>query len=376
MSRHARSLAIFALVVSAAASRPVPCNAALTGEGLKRALIDTLAHYLPDSSQKADLVKMVGGISYGVPSSPAFELLPNKPSEVTHVLTPHDFQSAVSTWFDGNKLRLGIAVDSRPFVQSIGDITDYQASAWRQILFRTVIGLGTSAATEGSRDVIGAVGARISLLDRGDPRLDSGLQEDLARAINAKLTAAGQPRFGETAADVKKRLAGATQKLRDEFVAKHWNATRVDVGFAGSARLTGGAVVRDSLEGNRVGVYVAASTAIGRIGQAAAVGKAAWIRPDSASQETGRHIAGARLRVFPSESVSLSVEAGRTWSRHERAGSLDERWNHYAAVLEWYIPEFRGWLGIGYGGDTSHRDRKGNGIELKYAFYHDNVVKR
>ncbi len=359
---------------------PTATSLAAAGAGAKSALLDSLGVLLSDSTRRAGLVTMLGGISYGVPSSPAFELLPNRPEEVTPLLTPHDFQSAISTWFDGNRLRVGLAVDSRPFVQTVGDIRDYQKDGWRQVLFRTVVGLGTSAATEGSQDVIGAVGVRTVLVDRGDPRTDLEFQDQLAKAIVARLTEAGQPKLGAKAADVKQRLAGPSgsplKGLRDKYVASHWNATRVALGFAASARVSGGALKRDSLQRDQAGVWSSASTGIGRVAQLTGVGKAVWSRADSVSQETARQVLGARLLVFTGESVSLSAEVAGTWTRHKHAASLDEYWNHYAVVLEWYVPELKGWLGVGYGGDTSHRDRQGDGIELRYAFYRDPVLKR
>ena len=90
-----------------------------------------------DEEKKRERVASVLQPGYfGVPSSPAFELLPDKPSEVTHLLTPRDFQSKAMAWQENGKLLVGVAVDTRPFVASAGDLTSYARSWRRRVAFR------------------------------------------------------------------------------------------------------------------------------------------------------------------------------------------------------------------------------------------------
>ena len=335
---------------------------------------------LADSTQKEALLQMVASISYGVPASPAFELLPNKPDEVVHALTPHDFQSSITTWFDGRRTRVGLALDTRPLAQSVGTLEDYQRDWWRQAMFRTVFSVGAAAATEGSSDVIGAVGVRIPLVDRGDPRTNRALQDAMAENIDKYLTAAGGahgPAFGETLEQLRAKLKRAgTEAIRDRFAASRWNATRVDLGFAGSVRSVNGTSSPDSVESNRAGLWASAATGVGPALQLTAMAKSAWIRADSLSQETSREVAGLRARLFAHEVFALSAEIAWIRSRHGHASSLDEAWRHYAAVAEWYVPQLKGWIGVGYGGDSSHRDRSEDSFHLMYALYRDRVLKK
>src|SRR5690348_888164 len=60
------------------------------------------------------VAELVNGVSYGVPTSPAFALLPQQSSEIVHLTTPADFQGNAASWIDGAKLKTGAAFDWRP----------------------------------------------------------------------------------------------------------------------------------------------------------------------------------------------------------------------------------------------------------------------
>ena len=150
MTRRLRSwLRSLGLVSIALAARPTPA----------------LAEAPTDS---AAIVALVMAVPYGVPDSPAFELLPDKPDQVTHASTPNDFQGGLVSWLDGSRVRVGVAADTRPFVRAAGSPGKYRASWIRQAAFRAVFGAGTAAATSGSKDVVVAAGVRIPLVDCGD----------------------------------------------------------------------------------------------------------------------------------------------------------------------------------------------------------------
>ncbi|HEU5170712.1 MAG TPA: hypothetical protein VFU46_09245, partial [Gemmatimonadales bacterium] len=309
----------------------------------------------PDSLRRAAISRLIAGIEYGLPDAPAFELLPDRPSEVVHVVTPKDFKSALSAWHDGSRLRVGAALDARPLVRSGGSLAEYQRSWLRQAAFRTVFSAGTAAAVQGSTDVVVAGGLRIPLVDRGDPRADAAFNQRIALAYNAALDSLGPPPFLATFDTFVARSAiasAALQPLRDAYRRDHWNALKLELGVAGSIQASSGSISRDSIQADRIGLWGAVAVPIVRVGQLTIAGKAAWLRSDSVIAESSRRTLGARLRLFPSERLSLSGEVARIWSDHGDASALDDRWNHLAVVVEWYVPELGGWVGVAYGGDA------------------------
>lgn len=336
------------------------------------------------AADSAAIVALASGISYGVPESPAFELLPEKPDKVTHASTPNDFQAGLNSWLDGAKLRVGVAIDSRPFILAAGTPGEYLRSRIHQIAFRTVLAAGTSATASGSSDIVTAVGIRIPLIDHGDSRADAPFNEDLIKRMNTALKDLGQPALRASFADTKARIERASesddvQKVRDDFAAKHWNALRLELGTAGSVTSQEGALSPTSQQSRQGGAWVAASGPWWRncgFGQFDVVGKSIWSRAVADSDQSEQRLAGLRLRSFWNKAASISIEAGHFWSRHAKDSARDEEWNHYAAVVEWSVTQFNGWIGVGYGGDTSHRSRKGDQISLRYAFYRKPILRK
>ena len=159
------------------------------------------------------------------------------------------------------------------------------------------------------------------------------------------------------------------EEIRRGFSRSHWNALRVELGAAGSVTSREGARP-DSARPNQAGGWLAISGPWWkncRVGQLSVAGKSIGSRASADSDETGRFLTGIRLRGFWSESFSLSVEAAHSWSRHSRASPRDEEWNHYAAVIEWYVPQLGGWLAVAYGGDTAHHGQQQDQVSLRYA---------
>jgi hypothetical protein len=324
---------------------------------------------------------------FGVPTSPAFALLPEQPEEVPHIVTPGDFQGVLKTWFDGNKLKTGAAFDARPFVRSAGDLLTYARDWRRAALFRTVLSAGTSIAQQGSDNVLVAVGIRIPLIDLGDPRADLAHQDSMAEVYAARLGGRGpQPAFEQGQQPALEmtdsvRLAraraasAAVDSLRRRYAAENWNALKLDLGLAGSVRTLGDESRADSLQGRQGGVWSALSLPLERFGQLTFSGKVVWSRADTATDQTGSYTAGARARLFASDRFAFSAEAASVWGRYDDA-ELDDRWTHLGVAAEWYVPELKGWIGAGYGGDTGRRDAPDARFSLRYAFYRDRILQR
>lgn len=317
---------------------------------------------------------------FNVPASPAFDLLPGAPEDVVHVMRPKDLQSTVSTWFDGKKLRAGMAFDTRPLGDYAGDLTKYQGSWLRRLAFRTIAAAGTAVASSGTDDVIFAAGMRTTLWDRGDARMDTAYVASGLKYAEA-LAGLGIPQPDMPEAEMRARSTTArvgSKALRDARDSATWNAARLDLGFGGSARVLSGAADRDSLREDRFSGALALSLPLGRTGgrgQVTLGARALVGAADKDSAETRRTVLGARLRYFASSTFSLSVENAWLATKHKKLSTLDDQWQHRAVLLEWLAPQLGGWIGVGYGVSDSEADGKKR-FQVRYSIYSDPLNTR
>jgi hypothetical protein len=330
------------------------------------------------SVRRETIGRLISAVEFGLPESPAFELLPDRPSEVVHVVTPKDFKSALGSWHDGSRLRVGAAIDARPLVRQGGSLEQYRRSWWRAAAFRTVFSAGTAAAVEGSRDVVLAAGFRVPLIDRGDPRADDSLNAALGAAYAMAITKLGQPPFDEpfsTFVARSMKASPALDSIRKAFSRAHWNDLKFEIGVAGSVQASSGRVVLDSIQAGRVGAWGALAVPVLEVGQLTLAGKAIWPSSDSAHTEKDRQSVGGRIRFFLDERLSLSGEFSRVWSGQESSSGPDQRWNHLALLAEWYVPELKGWLALAYGGDADRPGEDKDQLSLTYAFSRQRLIE-
>ncbi|MEO7041602.1 MAG: hypothetical protein ABI035_05005 [Gemmatimonadaceae bacterium] len=328
-----------------------------------------------DSATSTRIGELIQSVSYGVPASPAFELLPNKPEEVAPLVSGHDFQTNAKTWLDGTALRIGIAVDSRPFVKNGGSLSQYQRSTVRQIAFRTMLSAGTARATDGHA-TIAAIGVRIPLVDDGDARADSEFVQLAAGTINRVIASLPQPPLNADASFFAARMKiadKALDSLRDDYERRKWNARKLELGAAGSVQAGGTQLTPDSTQLGRAGFWLGGAVPVSTWLQLTSSGAMTWARTDSVGQESSRASGGLGLRAFPVAVFSVAVEVARVQARHTGDRGADH-WTHLGTVAEWYVAELGGWLGAGYGGDlnrSGHLDRQ---LSLRYAFYKDRLL--
>jgi hypothetical protein len=325
--------------------------------------------------------KLINDVYYGVPSSPAFELLPDKPSEVTHLATPHDIVSNITNFIDGGKLRTGVAFDIRPFAYAVGSLSAYQKSKIKQILWRTVFSVGTSPKGKDNNDTFLGAGLRISLIDDGDSRASSTFIKELENAYVKELDKLRPPPlsgpievFQQRAASVEN--SDSLKNIRNSFLKKSWNAKKWDVGIAISSNAASGSLKTDSLKYDRFGLWTAFGLPITKIAQLTISGKTSWISTKLSSEESNRSVAGARARFFLADWLATSGEFSKVWSRYHANGELNESWNHLAVVVEFKIPVLGGWLSLAYGGDSPRRENKDSKFLFNYAIYTDRLLKK
>jgi hypothetical protein len=216
--------------------------------------------------------KMLGDITFGVPSSPAFELLPNKPSEVTHLTSASHVAAHVTNFINGGKLQTGAAVDVRPFAYTVGSLKQYQSHAVKRIFWRSVLSVGTASESQSNSDVYIGAGLRIPIIDKGDLRANPHFTELIESYQLLIMGKQPQPDSGESSTHYKARIASMNdvdgmKKLRDSLIQSNWNALRLDVGIGASNRAASGFVKSDSLFRDRVGLWLAMGLPLSKYGQ-------------------------------------------------------------------------------------------------------------
>jgi len=346
-------------------------------------LINASLIFSKTSAQESSVSRIINEISYGVPTSPAFELLSGKSSEVVNLLTPQDFASNINNLYDGKKLRTGAAFDFRLTVFSKNlSLRKYQENYGSRLLHRSTISLGTSPDSEIKGDVLLSGGLRISLIDKSDARNNSKFLNDLNQAALSMIVAPVLGLSDEENIGIQEDIAerrNLLQPIRDRFYKDNWNQWKLDVGSAIMLRSKSGALKSDSLSSDKFGLWIAGGIPLYQLGQLTASGKIArTINADLGGQESGRETIGARVRFFlPEKYKYLAISAeGALIKTHYKAKDLNETWTHFGVLVEYHVKKLKGWIGLAYGGDTDHRENKNNKISFNYAFYTNQLIKK
>lgn len=337
-------------------------------------LLVALAMLIPHVALCQDQVQDVTNNSYfGVPSSPAFELLPDKPSEVTHILTPKDITTFVPLTLDGNSVKTNVGVDVRPFsfIFMNSSLKDYQEKGCKRVLWRTVLSGGTSSVKD-SKDSYLAFGLRFPIIDKGDPRANVKYNEDLISKMHD--LPPPETLAGANIDSLASRLKQSLDPIRKKFIETNWNARRLDLGIGNMWLLSSSSIKRDSIDQNRFGVWAAYSDKLGKRTQFILSVKNAWIVTNSDESENSRSSVGGRLRFF-SKYAAFSVEYAKIFSGYKEE-SLNENWDHFAALVEIPVPKLKGVIGLAYGGDSSRREDSDAKFEFKYSIYADQILKK
>jgi hypothetical protein len=205
-----------------------------------------------------------------VPTSPAFSVLGISPEEVVRPESPRELGMAILNGTDekGN-FHQGIALDFVPYELIGGAIlADYRMNRLDRILSRTQLSIATSKGSDEADNTLrAAVGLRMTLMDWGDPRRDSALEEAFTNEITAgvekdlagieaemdnlsrQLTAAPPPsdvqievielelaklqeKRAKIAKDTQKKFAEKWANHLKENEAGNWNATSFAFGLA------------------------------------------------------------------------------------------------------------------------------------------------
>jgi hypothetical protein len=182
-----------------------------------------------------------------VPESPAFTVLGVTPETVVRPTTPREFATSLLNGVDerGN-FQTGLALDFVPFLTFFGDQTSlfsYRHSRTERFLARTQVSFATTkGTTDEDKATRLALGLRVTLFDKGDPRVDKDLDQCYTDALKDKrltvdliATPGEQPDAKQLRLQKRKEVLGEVVKsCNDDARKRNWNASGWIVGAAPS----------------------------------------------------------------------------------------------------------------------------------------------
>ena len=342
-------------------------------------------------------------VDLAVPESPAFTVLGVTPDTVVRPNSPRKFATALLSGIDRNgNFQSGTAIDTVPYLLLAGNqltLRDYQSSYKLRLASRTQFSFGTTkGASEEDKSVRLSLGLRMTLWDKGDPRLDQDLLDCFDRAATAYLTDVKPPNVlpadqlvivnpnateqqkmeslrAWAAYEVKKAEANptrleASEKCRAEARKRNWNKSSWIIAYAPSWISPSGETKNFKWNGGGFWTSVAYgfegfpmlqehSQIIfhGRYRSNEQVpdpaNKGSFVGQDSL-------FLGTRMRVG-NENTTGSFEGVFVRSRPE--GKIFDNSARYSVGLERRIAENL-WFALAFGGETGRADGRNKGFVL------------
>lgn len=165
---------------SAAAARPAALSAAPVS--IAPQATPTPAFVLPTQLEfKSDANTLpTANVDLSVPESPAFTVLGLTPETVVRPSSPREFASALLSGVDRNgNFQSGTALDTVPYLLLAGEkltLGAYRSDYKLRLASRTQFSFATTkGASEDDKSARLALGFRMTLWDKGDPRMDNVL---------------------------------------------------------------------------------------------------------------------------------------------------------------------------------------------------------
>lgn len=159
------------------------------------ALITSASAQKPVPNTKEDFAKInLADLDLSVPESPAFTALGVTPTTVTRPSSPRSLATSLLNGVDqSGKFQTGFALDFAPYMLYQGNkltLQEYQEGrySWKRFLARTTISVGSAKGTTDSDNSSRlATGLRITIFDRGDPRMDTEYTKELYKDLESAL---------------------------------------------------------------------------------------------------------------------------------------------------------------------------------------------
>jgi hypothetical protein len=277
-------------------AQPDASGQAVTKADLDR-IVETLTALVPDVPpdllrQQSDIAKELGQlkakmVDLAVPDSPAFTVLGLTPEEIARPTTARTLAASLLNGVDRHGvLQSGVALDTLPYLALAGSVLNLDSYRGRnhypvRFLARSQVSLATAKASDANDKAMKlALGIRFTIVDYGDPRTDTMLDDCVGRAIALPLppvfvvppppdtlddeslrtwqkqVARGKQAQADFEAGVaawRTRSAAEVAKCREDTRKRAWNRTKWIAAVAPAWNSPTGAV--SALDTNGVGVW-------------------------------------------------------------------------------------------------------------------------
>ena len=214
-------------------------------------------------------VSPIANIPAPIPDSPAFDILGLAPKNVSSPVTGKDLFASLINGVDSHgNLQGGLALEIRPgyFVGNIG-AKEYRENDTARAINNIALSLATTkGATDNDKSARAALGARLTLFNGGDPKLDDVFLGCLKRDVLDKIYVANpssitipngvdqtQYQLDYIQNNIVKPTLPAYDTCRTNALARDWNYSAAWMGFAGSAISPSGNT--GSFRSGTLGVY-------------------------------------------------------------------------------------------------------------------------
>lgn len=326
-------------------------------------------------------------VDLSVPESPAFTVLGVTPETVVRPTNPREFATSLLNGVDQNgNFQTGLALDFVPYLTFKGrstSLSKYADSRVDRFLARTQFSFATTkGATDEDKSTKLALGLRLTLFDKGDPRLDDEL--DKCYEVNVD----NDPRLddeeflplpGETEAQKdakrakrKKLLAELAEPCNDAARKRNWNNSAWIVGFAPSWISKTGQT--KNFEWNGGGFW----TSIGYGFEGSSLENNSQLLfharyrnnesvadPDNEGQFFSQDsiFLGSRLRVAPGEEAKSIFSLEGNFVRSRRDNNAYDNSSRYSLGLEQRVAD-NIWFALSLGGQSGRADGRNNAFVL------------
>lgn len=327
--------------------------------------------------ETADSVKNVY-VDVQVPNSPAFVALGTTPDQISQPGTPQELGVQILDGISGGNINNGLAVDFSPYLILNRKmlVSKYQDSWLQRVFYRTQISFGTvSGSKENNEFVNMALGVRITLWDKGDPRCDTELINSFKDALKIKNDPDAPPGSLTENELTKGEIAESIKKARKDAIARNWNASKAEIGFAPTFTSSNGTI--SELNYDRMSLWGTIALGLGSWGQI--IGHAR-LSPSTEVSSGDLFIAGGRFKagkgiwayIIEGTYNSLSIDEATTESTN-----IEDNWGRFVTGFEVRIVEGL-WIEAVFGSDFNRTDQNSkflSAANIKWALANERILK-
>ncbi len=231
-------------------------------------------------------------LDFAIPDQPAFSIMGGTPSDILRPSNTKELSASISEFYNGGSLIIpkSFALEGAPFLIARSNKLTLKEFDENKILYSLRISIGTGSETiEGNSKMNLAIGARVTLFDKGDLKSDKSYRNDLwdtlAKEVgidnvfkkefllirNLTISDIGEsPELeAEMEAFIKEKkgeyFVTTLKELKEAYKKENWNKQKMDLAYAfmGSAPDS----LLKSLKSSKHAAWLTYANPVGKWGQ-------------------------------------------------------------------------------------------------------------